>query len=223
MGSSISVRGTVLLGGDNSYIRYNSGIELTVGGNRALSATSSGGVLHGNWLSQTPVGTSDRRLKDSIDELDVALPALVGSGHVEALGDDPVSWVLRELRPVAFRFKRGAEAKMRMGFLADEIGSVLPDMVRTFPSATTSDVPSPQGVVYQDLIALLVAGQQQQQRRIVALESAVSRLLQRVDTLAGQLQRVDALELKDAHIERRLDALEGSADDRRWREKRRGA
>jgi len=107
-----------------------------------------------------------------------------------------------------------------MGFLADEIGSVLPDVVRTVPTMT-AEVPSPQGVVYQDLIALLVASQQQQQRRIAALESAFSKLEQRVDALARQVQRVDALELKDAQIERRLDALEGSADDQRWREKRR--
>jgi hypothetical protein len=171
-------------------------------------------------MAQTPVGTSDRRLKDSIDELEAALPALVGDAHAGNIGDDPVSWILRELRPVAFRFKRGNEAKMRMGFLADEIGSVLPDVVRTVPTMT-AEVPSPQGVVYQDLIALLVASQQQQQRRIAALESAFSKLEQRVDALARQVQRVDALELKDAQIERRLDALEGSADDQRWREKRR--
>ena len=36
--------------------------------------------------------------------------------------EDSLSWILRALRPVAYRFKRGAEAKyQRFGFIADEV------------------------------------------------------------------------------------------------------
>ena len=42
-----------------------------------------------------------------------------------------VAWALRELRPVAYRFRAGAEAKYtRFGFIADELERVLPELVR---------------------------------------------------------------------------------------------
>merc|ERR1712048_181745 len=83
------------------------------------------------------------------------------------------SWLLRQLRPVSFRFRRQPEAKFsespqRFGFLADEVQHVLPDIVRTMSSYRGHrDV---KAVAYQDLIALIVAAQQAQQQQVAVLQ-----------------------------------------------------
>merc|ERR1711912_15640 len=75
-----------------------------------------------------------------------------------------VSWVLRELRPVSFKFKGGPEAKFsRYGFVAQELQQVLPSVVRT------TDDNQHLAVVYQDLIALLTLAAQNLQDRLVTL------------------------------------------------------
>merc|ERR1711871_1407596 len=98
LGCDLSLSGAMKFGGASTYIRCNSGIEMTVGGNVALTATSSGGTLSGAWSSETTISTSDRRLKKDIEPLEDVLKGLSPS-------EEGVNWVLRELRPVAFRFK----------------------------------------------------------------------------------------------------------------------
>ncbi|CAK9010054.1 unnamed protein product, partial [Durusdinium trenchii] len=53
-----------------------------------------------------------------------------GQGQSEEA--EGVSWVLRQLRPVSFKFKNGPEAKYsRYGFIAQELQEVLPSVVRS--------------------------------------------------------------------------------------------
>merc|ERR1719335_1357086 len=66
---------------------------------------------------------------------------------------DAMNWLLRELRPVSYNLKTGAEGKrMRFGFIADEIEQVLPQVVRT-----GLDSMNKKGIVYPDLIAVLTS------------------------------------------------------------------
>jgi hypothetical protein len=173
MGSitSLSDSGVAYLG--NSYLRYNSGIDAYVGGNRALSMSSGGGVLHGSWSSEATVTTSDRRLKRDIQPVEEAVRELhasrAGSKEPE---DASLSWLLRALRPVAYRFKRGSEAKyQRFGFIADEVAALMPDLARPLDPRDTSTDPV-SGLVYSDLIALLVAQVQRLESRLDSLERA---------------------------------------------------
>lgn len=166
IGSSVSLGGVLQLAGADTYVRYNSGVEITVGSNRGLTVTSSGGSLHGAWSADSTISTSDRRLKEAIAPIEDVL------GLHAPKGEDPALWTLRELRPVSFRLKRSSESKTRLGFMADELEAVLPELIRDLPSdPRRSDVPDPKGVVYQDLIALLAAAFKAQLARLEALEA----------------------------------------------------
>jgi hypothetical protein len=128
--------------------------SLDKGTRPSLVVTSGGGRLHGQWVADEAVMMSDRRLKRDVAPLETA-------GSIAAL------------RPVSFRWSAGS-AERRYGFLADELGSVLPALVRTLEDGR-------QGIVYQDLIAVTVAELQAQQaearatlRRVESMESQAS-------------------------------------------------
>lgn len=126
---------------------------MSAGGSRSLSTTSTGGTLHGAWSSDVTISTSDRRLKRDIEPLEDALSQMVPP-TVDTFGASSVSWVLRELRPVAYRFTRGPESKYRrLGFIAQELEGVLPMLTRPL----TDDADAHKGIVVTDLIAVLVS------------------------------------------------------------------
>jgi hypothetical protein len=217
-GSSLSVKGTLGLGGDRAYFRYDSNaIEAYVGGVKGLDITSSGGNLYGAWASENIVQTSDRRLKTDIQDL----------GETLGKSEEGVTWILRELRPVQYRFRRGSESKeTRYGFIADEVGGVLPALLRSVgdsglgvdgdpdsqaaaaarPNFLGDNVPA-QGVVVSDLIALLVAQAKAHQTRLEQLAASVARL----DGLAAaQAEEIRALreEVRDLRpLRREVGAL----------------
>merc|ERR1719277_589014 len=83
MGSSLSVRNLVRLGGDlslvsgqalrmdNSYVKYaSSSMLFYVGGSKAMTIESDGGILHGSWNTEASLVTSDRRMKKEIKPLE---------------------------------------------------------------------------------------------------------------------------------------------------------
>jgi hypothetical protein len=188
-GGSLSLGSTVAFGASDTYMRYNSGIEAVVGGTRALSMSSSGGKLHGSWIADATVSTSDRRLKSDITPLADALSA----GAPAEVQNDATTWALRELRPVSYRYKSGPESKYtRYGFIADEIARVLPNVIRPL----TSDPEGPLGIVLPDLIALLVEQSQSHQ-------ATLERLSSRVEAIEATLaSRLAALEEAVAEIRR---------------------
>eukprot|EP00439_Symbiodinium_sp_Y106_P042345 s5108_g5.t1 len=186
-GSTISVQETIQLNRDrplaweNTYIKYGTTLELNEDNiqtlydtiqvyARAIDGTSKrgigirggGGRLHGSWVADNTVSTSDRRLKKSIIPLYKA---------IETEGEDgsqasSVSWVLRQLRPVSFKFKQGPEAKYsRYGFVAQELQQVLPSLVRKVEDDHLAD-----------LIALLTAAAQMLQEKVTKQEEKISKL-----------------------------------------------
>jgi len=77
------------------------------------------------------------------------------------LSEAPASWLLRELRPVSFHLKRGPEAKyLKFGFIAQELETVFPNLVRKVGEEETL------GVASQDLIAVLTLALQGLQKEL---------------------------------------------------------
>lgn len=135
--------------------------------------------MHGVWYSDNLVHTSDRRLKSNIRPLMERLN--VQAGRAGSAKDGAV-WVLRELRPVSYRFRRGAESKLeRFGFIADEIATTIPQVVREMPTQH-------RGIVYQDLIAVLVAAFQSVQQRLESYEHEQNSRLEAVELGLRRLQ-----------------------------------
>lgn len=159
-------------------------LELYAGTLRGLTINTAGGILHGAWQSDATVTTSDRRLKRNIEPLYRTLseharnrwnegPAKKQDGGEATTSDaateasaqfakkrDAIPWLLRELRPVSYHLKTGPEAKyLKFGFVAQELESVLPNLVRTSEQDDTKSVAS------QDLIAVLTLAMQMLQRQ----------------------------------------------------------
>jgi hypothetical protein len=115
----------------------------------------------------------------------------IQEGEADSANANPqaVTWVLRELRPVSFKFKEGGESKFdRYGFVAQELEKVLPNVVRT--SAENYKY-----VVYQDLIALLTMSAQAQDDRLQEI-----------------LKRVAQVETRQRKTEEELEAMRKQND-----------
>jgi len=213
MGSGLSVFGGASLGSYiylNSATTYleNDGTNVNIyaSGSRVMQMSSGGGTLHGTWTADNSISTSDRRAKKEIKPLQRTLREFLGGQMTEqsvpsiakkdqagkapaATSEDASSdaavWLLRQLRPVSYSFKKGAESKyMRFGFIADELETVVPQIVRTVGQRDYADQ---KGVVYQDLIALLAAAAQGQQTVIEKQQLRMDKLLSAFATLKADL------------------------------------
>lgn len=185
LGSSLALRNSARIGGTlkASGLHFSPGITaledshgdlvFTVQGNKTMTLTSTGGMLHGTWTSEQMVTASDARLKTGI----MPIRQFVASQkHQESAGGasaqgtqhrGPLARLLMGLRPVAYRYRR-REGRQRFGFVAQDLEHHLPDVVEQLPSAaeasdedeaaTNEDAGGAlKGFVYQDLIAVLAA------------------------------------------------------------------
>jgi len=117
-------------------------------------------------------------------------PASAQNGSSEGMATGPlgerlgtVDWLLRQLRPVSFNFRRGPEAKYeRYGFVAQEVEKILPDIVRTQKDSKF--------VVYQDMVAILTLASQVQQERLLQQERRAGQRAVRLDAQAKRLSRL---------------------------------
>lgn len=155
---------------------------------------STGGTLHGEWFADSVQTSSDRRLKKDIQPLyraiaessedavqKLALPSDATPGEKRT---GVVDWVLRELRPVSYSFKKTAEAKQpsRYGFVAQELERVLPSLVR-------GKGVEEKAVVYQDFVALLTLSAQSIQERVNTNRGKVKSLEEWLESLDAKLDR----------------------------------
>merc|ERR1712159_418358 len=102
-------------------------------------------------VADTNVATSSRFLKTAIEDL-------------------PTRAITASLRPVAFRYKRGPEAKYtRFGFIAEEVAEEVPELVRTLPGGTS-------GIVMSDIIAIIFAKVQRVEQKLALVLSMEARL-----------------------------------------------
>lgn len=155
--------------------------------------------LHGRWkvgqlqsrrlLTEDVMTTSDRRLKRDIKSL--IRTQASQNGRMTDSPEDP-QWVLRQLRPVSFRFRHkdaksmgsGADesgsivqdgTRKHYGFIADEIREIVPDAVR--PMGGGGDFLA---VAYQDLMAIAIAAQQANQEQVEVLQAHVQQLIRQL-------------------------------------------
>jgi hypothetical protein len=100
--------------------------------------------------------------------------------------------MLRHLRPVSFKYKQTQESKYsRFGFIAQEIDTVLPDVVRV--DKTTGKL----SLQLNDLIAVLTLGLQSLDARLLRLDGKVADIKQKVDTnyvsLSDRLKSIETI------------------------------
>lgn len=80
--------------------------------------------------------------------------------------DQPIGWLLRELRPVSFKLKSGPEAKyLKFGFIAQELETIFPNLVRNIGGGKESDEGT-KAIASQDLIAVLTLALQSLQKEM---------------------------------------------------------
>mmetsp|Transcript_9998 Transcript_9998/g.21362 ORF Transcript_9998/g.21362 Transcript_9998/m.21362 type:complete len:466 (-) Transcript_9998:145-1542(-) len=202
VGGDLTVGGSVHIPGGSLAPGPRGGVEVVADGWRSIRATSSGGSLHGVWLADGAISTSDRRLKSEVTELVRTL----SRGERKAPDEKrSAGWVLRELRPVSFTFKEERSQGLRFGFIADEIACILPELVRDLGNLRQGDGPEKfKGVVYQDLIALLAAAQQQLQLELELLQRSFEQYKDDSE------RRIQALEARVAHHSR-FEAIASAA------------
>lgn len=100
---------------------------------------------------------SDERLKEDVRSLPYGLSQLLG------------------LRPVSYRYKN-FPSQPRIGFIAQEVQAILPEVVYLSPEDRESVAPSYYGINYGELVPLLVRSIQQQQEAITSLSARVEML-----------------------------------------------
>jgi hypothetical protein len=168
IGSSLSTYMGIIVGNDlsvKSSIRLGSVASIFAGPSPVITASETGGRLHGLWESDFAITTSDRRLKKNIQPLE---------------GEMNLSEIVDLLRPVSFEMIDDDTHSQRYGFIAQELEQVLPSLVI---STNVSDKDSgTKAVIYQDMIAILTLMIQKQDARI-------SELTERVDEASEELRR----------------------------------
>eukprot|EP00929_Paragymnodinium_shiwhaense_P046669 TRINITY_DN23750_c0_g1_i7.p2 TRINITY_DN23750_c0_g1~~TRINITY_DN23750_c0_g1_i7.p2 ORF type:complete len:405 (-),score=90.30 TRINITY_DN23750_c0_g1_i7:773-1987(-) len=198
---------------DTTYmLEENSLLKFFTGGAHTMTGENDGGILHGSWTVPANLVPSDRRLKRDITPLKRTLRAAMvdktlatqgppsadvstalatrmsAPAPAAAEGSAPM-WVLRQLRPVSYSFRKGAESKhMRFGFIADELESVVPQVVRRMGDRQVVDE---KAVMYQDLISLLTSCLQEQTQKVEDLERSFEELRQEAAELLEDEDYVD--------------------------------
>lgn len=190
---SVSTIRTVTIsdGTQDTYLKFGSTtLELYAGAQKGMTVTVDGGNLHGAWAAEATITTSDRRLKRNIEPLYRTIadrardrwssPGSAASNQAAKIKskEQPISWLLRELRPVSFHLKRGPEAKyLKFGFIAQELETVFPNLVRTLGDDDTKAVAS------QDLIAVLTLALQNLQKELEDYHTEMADQADRMDRL----------------------------------------
>jgi len=202
--SSLSVDGSLEFSkAEFSVDQQQSLLEFSTGGQRSLALKANGGVLHGVWSSDLISMSSDRRLKQNIESLDRNLQSMQKPDQQD--GQD--TWFLRQLRPVAYQFKDGPDAKsMRYGFVAQELEQIFPNLVR--------DQNDYKYVVYQDVIALLTVTAQSFEDRLLKQEEIDKRQQQQIERLMDHASKVDTKLEKHAAAHERSNAADQRHDDK---------
>lgn len=192
---SVSTIRTVTIsdGTQDTYLKFGATtLELYAGAQKGMTVTANGGNLHGAWAAEATITTSDRRLKRNIEPLYRTIAdrardrwsspsSTTAASHLAAKTkskEQPISWLLRELRPVSFHLKRGPEAKyLKFGFIAQELETVFPNLVRTLGDDDTKAVAS------QDLIAVLTLALQNLQKELEDYHTEMNDQNARMDRL----------------------------------------
>jgi len=181
------------------------------------SNTVAGGILHGIWRSDETIASSDERLKTNIKPLQKRLDAAAlklgvpaEPGHDD--GNDKSNWILRQLRPVSYNYKKdptGNNNQTRFGFIAQDLERVLPEVIRTTNSQhdNEGEPADRKAVVYQDLIAVLAQTSKNHQ----------SIIEENNDKINAHKKKLEDLRDESSKVKEETDKLNGSKDDMQLR------
>lgn len=168
--------------------------------------------LHGDWLPDSDnshsLGNSTQRWVD--------VWALDGTINTSDLRDKTnirdMRYGLKEimqLHPVSFNWKNLSVKQDKLGVIAQEIQKVMPEVVRDYDlkvdetTGKTEKVPSARlGVMYADIIPVLIRGMQEQQKMIEEQNKKIEALTQQVrnNNSASSIAGSDASDAKSANI-----------------------
>ncbi len=169
----LHVNGVVRIGSLET-IQDGGGFILNV--NAALAPSSNGGYNLGSsfyrwstvYAMNGTINTSDRREKNSIQDLQYGLNEVM------------------QLRPVSFQWKEHPEQGDKLGLIAQEVQSLLPETVkatewqRSEETGELSEVEADRlGIYYSDLIPVLIKAVQEQQAEIESLKERLSAVEQK--------------------------------------------
>lgn len=238
LGSSLSVRSFVRLAStvsssatmvvdfqSDTYLKSSStAFSVYAGNTNAMIVDASGSAVNqllGIWNSDNDVITSDRRKKQGIQPLRRTLQEYIkateenatGGPRAKAKGDGAL-WMLRQLRPVSYSFKKSSESKyMRFGFIADEVESVMPQLVRNLPDQNTG-LMDQKGLALQDMLALLASAGQSQQSIIETQDRLMDSVASEFETFKSELVLLKQMKARRAKVRRLNRAVA------RWKRRR---
>jgi hypothetical protein len=166
-----STQGALIGIGTSEYIQdigsytLGFGAHLVPDGDGFYSLGSSSLRWNQVWAMDGTINTSDARDKSNIRDLNYGLKEIL------------------RLRPVKFNWKSNPADGDKLGVIAQEIKKVLPEVVREWEykideqSGKKTKVPTEKlGVMYADIIPVLIRGMQEQQTQIEELKQLVNQL-----------------------------------------------
>ncbi|HNP23652.1 MAG TPA: tail fiber domain-containing protein [Panacibacter sp.] len=142
------------------------------------------------WAQDGTINTSDARDKQNIRDLDYGLKDIM------------------KLRAVKFNWKNATNSDDKIGLIAQELKTVLPEVVRDYEikkdevTGKTEKVPAAHlGVMYADIIPVLIKGMQQQQQMIEEQNKKIEALTQQVNNSnAAVIASSDASDARSVNI-----------------------
>jgi hypothetical protein len=170
-------------GGATAWLSGYNGIKLFTAGSPRLIIDFPGNVsIPGPLTCQTLTLTSSRRFKDNVQPI-----------------RDPLTTIMK-LQGVTYTWKPEQGGKPDMGFIAEEVAQVLPELV-----TMDKDGVHAKGMDYSHMVALTVEGIKAQQQQITTLkaenadlhaqmavkDTLLQRLLIRLNSLDARVKRLE--------------------------------
>lgn len=134
------------------------------------------------WATDATINTSDARLKENIADLGYGLPEIM------------------QMRPVSYTWLQHPDAGTKLGFLAQEVQSILPEAVRDWEYTTdeqtgkTVKTPSAKlGMQYDAIIPVLVKAIQEQNAIVAEKDSKIDNQQQQLSQLTDRIASLEAV------------------------------
>ncbi|MCB0629255.1 MAG: tail fiber domain-containing protein [Saprospiraceae bacterium] len=162
-------------GAENGFTLLNSGVEgrywnLYVNNETANFQLFQNGVFKGRFLASdgTYTPTSDKRYKSDIQELDAVLDRI------------------RQLRPATYHMKHDPSGREHIGFIAQEVAEVFPQMVYAGPVGDTDE--EAYTMNYNSMAVVAVKGIQELSTQETLLEEKQEKLEKEMSSLRAENQ-----------------------------------
>lgn len=173
-GSSVSAQSSIDISGGSDNPDMNNSLVFRTSGTERFRVNSSGNIgigtttpsvslqVAGDIIANSIAGSSDARFKSNINPIENSLQ------KVQQLRGVTFDWKTKEFPERAFNDNRA------MGFIAQEVEKVLPEVVQTEKTAEGY-----KSVQYDKVVALLVEAIKEQQKQIQVLQKEIKKIKKR--------------------------------------------